>query len=168
MMTMHSPYIMRLVQAEEDEKYKYMLCEYCDGGDLLTYQAKQKNQVFQLDRAIEILAQVIIGLEELHREEYLHRDIKSTNILIKNENGKEVIFGIIQYFKLADFGFSKKSSDICGTMLGTENFMSPEIYKGENYGYEVDMWAFGVLFFFMLNKEFPFSTYFLIQKSTDF
>lgn len=43
-------------------------------------------------------------------------------------------------------------------MLGTENFMSPEIYHGENYGFEVDMWAFGVLFFFMLNTEFPFST----------
>lgn len=60
-------------------------------------------------------------------------------------------------FKLADFGFSKKSSDIGGTVLGTENYMSPEIYRSDNYGFEVDMWAFGVLFFFMLNKEFPFS-----------
>ena len=35
--------------------------------------------------------------------------------------------------------------------------MSPEIYRSDNYGFEVDMWAFGVLFFFMLNKEFPSS-----------
>ena len=60
-------------------------------------------------------------------------------------------------FKLADFGFSKKQSDVEGTILGTEQYMSPEIYKGNEYGYEVDMWAFGVLFFFMLNLEFPFS-----------
>ena len=60
-------------------------------------------------------------------------------------------------FKLADFGFSKKSGDIGGTVLGTENYMSPEIYKSDNYGFEVDMWAFGVLMYFMLNKEFPFS-----------
>ena len=47
-----------------------------------------------------------------------------------------------------------------GTILGTSYFMSPEIYN-ENpirfYGYEVDIWAFGVLFYFMLNMEFPFS-----------
>lgn len=56
-------------------------------------------------------------------------------------------------FKLADFGFSKKSGDVAGTVLGTENYMSPEIYNGnDSYGFEVDMWAFGVLFFFMLNK----------------
>ena len=60
-------------------------------------------------------------------------------------------------FKLADFGFSKKSYDISGTVLGTENFMSPEIYRSDNYGFEVDMWAFGVVLFFMLNKEYPFS-----------
>ena len=59
-------------------------------------------------------------------------------------------------------------------MLGTEQFMSPEIYRcgaeeveGEEliYGYEVDMWAFGVLFYNMLNGDFPFSTFLLIKKS---
>jgi len=38
-------------------------------------------------------------------------------------------------------------------------YMSPEVY-GEDYGFEVDMWAFGVLFYYMLNKEFPFGNYF--------
>ena len=79
---------MKLVESQEDQKYKYMVCEYCDGGDLLSYQAKQKDQVFALERGSEIMSQVIKGLEELHREQYLHRDIKSTNILIKYENGK--------------------------------------------------------------------------------
>jgi len=37
---------------------------------------------------------------------------------------------IIKVFKLADFGFSKKQSDVEGTILGTEQFMSPEIYRG--------------------------------------
>lgn len=37
--------------------------------------------------------------------------------------------------------------------------MSPEIFRNEAYGFEVDMWAFGVLFYFMLNMEFPFSNY---------
>ena len=51
MKTMHSDYIMRLIDDDEDEKSKYLLCEYCNGGDLLNLQAKQPNQVFQLERA---------------------------------------------------------------------------------------------------------------------
>lgn len=35
--------------------------------------------------------------------------------------------------------------------------MSPEIFENERYGYEVDMWAFGVMFYYMLNHEYPFS-----------
>ena len=45
--------------------------------------------------------------------------------------------------------------------------MSPEIYLNEAYSYEVDMWAFGVLFFYMLNAEYPFtSTSRVTQKKT--
>lgn len=83
----------------------------------------------------------------MHAAGYLHRDIKPQNVLVKKEEGKEV-------FKLADFGFSKKKGSIGGTILGTDQFMSPEVFSGDEdnvYGFEVDMWAFGVLFFFMLN-----------------
>ena len=65
-----------------------MVLEYCDGGDLVNYQAKLKDKVFPMDKATEVLAEVILGLETLHAEGYLHRDIKSQNVLIKNENGK--------------------------------------------------------------------------------
>jgi serine/threonine protein kinase len=60
------------------------------------------------------------------------------------------MFSLIQCFKLADFGFSKNIDDVTGTILGTDSFMSPEIFSGDSdnvYGFEVDMWAFGVLFF---------------------
>ena len=50
MKEMDTPYIMKLYDSFEDEKYKYMQCEYCDGGDLLNLQSKQKGQVFNLER----------------------------------------------------------------------------------------------------------------------
>lgn len=92
---MKSPYIINLYDVEEDENSIYLLLEYCDGGDLINYQAKLKDRVFSLEKATEVLSEVIIGLEQLHQEGYLHRDIKSQNVLIKTENGKEV--RIIQF-----------------------------------------------------------------------
>jgi len=78
----------------------------------------------------------------------------------------------IKMLKIADFGFSKKASNIFGTVLGTEQFMSPEIYKAgveetdeeHSYGYEVDMWAFGVLMFYMLNLSYPFGNTYITQR----
>jgi aurora kinase len=90
MKTMKSPYIINLYDVEEDENNIHLLLEYCDGGDLINYQAKLKDRVFSLEKATEVLSEVIIGLEQLHQEGYLHRDIKSQNVLIKTENGKEV------------------------------------------------------------------------------
>jgi serine/threonine protein kinase len=69
----------------------------------------------------------------------------------------------MQVLKMADFGFAKKASFGTGTVIGTEYFMSPEIYaqgvegsEGEKYGFEVDVWSCGVLLFYMLNACFPF------------
>ena len=76
---------MKMENVEEDDTYKYLICEYCNGGDLFNYQAKKKERVFTLDEAVNILADIIYGLELLHNEGYLHRDIKSQNILIKKD-----------------------------------------------------------------------------------
>ena len=92
MKSMNSPNIIKLYDVNYDESYIYLVLEYCDGGDLINYQAKLKDRVFALSKATEVLSEVIIGLEQLHKEGYLHRDIKSQNVLIKNENGKEVCF----------------------------------------------------------------------------
>lgn len=48
MKSINSPYIMKLYDTQEDETFQYLFCEYCDGGDLLNYQAKQPGRVFTL------------------------------------------------------------------------------------------------------------------------
>jgi serine/threonine protein kinase len=85
---MNSPHIIKLYNVHQDNDFYYLCLEYCDGGDLVNYQARFKDKVFPLNKAIEILAEVIRGLEALHNEQYLHRDIKSQNVLVKMENGK--------------------------------------------------------------------------------
>jgi serine/threonine protein kinase len=67
----------------------------------------------------------------------------------------------------------QKAEAISETVLGTKQLIAPEIYQegaeeyeGEPYGFEVDMWAFGVMFYFMMNMEFHFSSSAVIQSST--
>ena len=66
MRTMDSPHIVRLYTVDKDQHFYYFLLEYCDGGDLINYQAKLDNRVFPLDKATEVLSQVIEGLQALH------------------------------------------------------------------------------------------------------
>jgi serine/threonine protein kinase len=58
----------------------------------LNLQSKQNGRVFTLEKACEVMSEVIKGLYDLHEKGYLHRDIKSQNILVKMDNGKEVQF----------------------------------------------------------------------------
>ena len=88
MMSVKNRFVMELYAYEEDQNYKYFVCEYCDGGDLLNYQSKQPNKVFDLKTATKILSEVIQGLEVLHSKGYLHRDIKPQNILLKKQANK--------------------------------------------------------------------------------
>lgn len=87
MKAMNFKHLTKLVEFLKDDNNYYMVLEYCDGGDLVNEQVKCPNMVFPLDQATSYLSQVIKGLEQLHNEGYLHRDIKMQNVLIKNEDG---------------------------------------------------------------------------------
>jgi serine/threonine protein kinase len=127
-----------------------MILEYCDMGNLLTYQSKLKTKTFALQEALDILVEVMKGLKLVHEFNYIHRDIKSENVLIKStEHGLK--------FKIADFGFARPmNSGPASTICGTEKYMAPEILRNMPYDRSVDIWALGILLFFMLYAEYPF------------
>ena len=78
------------------------------------------------------------GLAHLHRQNVIHRDIKSDNILCK-------LNGAI---KITDLGCSvllhKEKAFRC-TRVGTDNWFAPEIINGVAYSKEVDVWSYGIL-----------------------
>lgn len=127
-----------------------MILEYCDVGNLLTYQSKLKTKTFQLREALDILVEVMKGLKVIHDNNYIHRDIKSENVLIKStEAGLK--------YKIADFGFARPvNSGTASTICGTEKYMAPEILKNTAYNKSVDIWALGILLYFMMFAEYPF------------
>lgn len=134
-----------------------MVLEFCDQGNLLSHQSKLKNKCFPLKDSLEIIVQVMQGLRVIHEKNYIHRDIKSENVLIKTtEKGGRI-------YKIADFGFARPvKSGTASTVCGTQKYMAPEILKNLPYTRSVDIWALGILFYFMLFADYPFKGHDLV------
>ena len=97
-----------------------------------------------------ILGCVILGLEYLHSKNIVYSDLKSSNILVFDDG----------YAKLADFGVSKqlKENVPCTFQNGTARYFAPEMVIGSQCGRYVDLWALGVLAYYLSNYRFPFLT----------
>ena len=93
--------------------------------------------------------QVVRGLEFLHQNKLIHRDIKPGNILLDSS-------GLV---KLSDFGISKtldNTANICDTFIGTAIYMSPERVFGKDYSFSSDLWSLGMVIFETASGRFPF------------
>lgn len=116
-------------------------------------QWRQQQNVFVEGSAKKICSVVLNALDFMHSRQVVHRDIKLQNILFR-------VKGDFNTLKIVDFGLAKtldkngKARDFCGSL----GYIAPEIYKGEEYGYEVDMFALGVMVFRLLSGVRPFSS----------
>jgi NIMA (never in mitosis gene a)-related kinase len=85
-----------------DSGWYFIVMEYCDMGNLLTYQSKIANKTLGLAKASKILLQILNGILTIHSQNIIHRDIKCENIFLK-KNSK----GNGYQCKIGDFGFAK-------------------------------------------------------------
>lgn len=85
------------------------------------------------------------ALELCQKYNIIHRDIKPENIFV-SDNGD---------FKLGDFGIARTvEKTVSGlSKKGTYNYMAPEVYRGENYGFDVDIYSLGIVLYRLLNKN---------------
>ena len=142
--TVHS---IEEVDNPQGENELFIVMEYIKGVEL---SAKIKSGVIPFDEAIRIATQIAEGLEAAHKEGIIHRDIKSSNIMI-NESGN---------IKIMDFGLAKVRGGLkitqAGTNFGTITYMSPEQAKGEEVDNRTDIWSFGVVLYEMFTGKMPF------------
>ena len=127
----------------------YLIMDYCEGGDLKTYLNKYKR--LSEEKALDILKQILHGYHELYKNGIIHRDLKTENILLKNE-----------VFKIADFGFAKMllnfEKDVLKSLVGTPLYMSPQILKQDDYTSKSDIWSIGIIFFEMIFGKTPWNS----------
>lgn len=123
-----------------------MVTDYAE-KDLLQFQTSQPNQVFPLPVALDLFAKIIMAIEELHENHLVYRNIRSDSIKIRDNNIYLYDFTLSQ--------FSKRKERIFD-VVGVSYYLAPEFFSEDGYGFEVDIWAAGVLFFFMLTNDYPF------------
>ena len=145
----NSKYIVHYYNSYIKNYQIWIILEYCDGGSLLEL-IKILQKPLNEEQIASLIYMILLGLNFLHENKKIHRDVKTGNILLTRE-------GIA---KLGDFGvstqlmhsFSKKISKI-----GTPFYMSPEVILQNKYNYKCDIWSLGITCIEMAEGEPPFS-----------
>ncbi len=142
------PNLMHIYAVGEDQGVHYMAMEYIQGRSVA--QIIREDGPFALSRAITILCEVAGALEKVHAAGVVHRDLKSGNILI-DADGRAV---------LMDFGLAKPRYDSSVTtgdlLLGTPEYMAPELAEGAEADFRSEVYALGVILYEMLAGKVPF------------
>ena len=144
---LNHPNIATIYAIEELKDQIFIVMEYIEGAEL---KDKIKSKLLPIDEAINLSIQIAEGLEAAHKKGIVHRDIKSSNIMITSD-GK---------VKIMDFGLAKIKGGSqltkIGSTVGTAAYMSPEQAKGEEVDQRTDIWALGVILYEMLTGKLPF------------
>ncbi|XP_051558712.1 serine/threonine-protein kinase N1 isoform X2 [Myxocyprinus asiaticus] len=140
------PFLVNLFACFQTPEHVCFVMEYTAGGDLMMHIHAE---VFTEPRAVFYAACVVLGLQFLHDNKIVYRDLKLDNLLLDTEG----------YVKIADFGLCKEGmgyGDRTSTFCGTPEFLAPEVLTDTSYTRAVDWWGLGVLIYEMLVGESPF------------
>jgi len=145
--SLQHPHILPVYDFGQFEEMPYIVMAYLSGGTLSDNMAQGP---MNLDDAAVVVRQMADALDYAHSKGVIHRDFKPGNVLL-DERGNTY---------LADFGLAKitaSNSQLTGTgMLGTPDYMAPELAMSNAVTPSVDIYALGVTFFQMLTGRMPF------------
>ncbi|KAH7701524.1 Protein MAK-1 a [Aphelenchoides avenae] len=129
-----------------------VVCEFLEGGDLLTIFENQDSRPYPEHKVAQIVKQIGSAVQYLHEMNIAHRDIKLENILCSSTDHEKCTY------KLGDFGFAKRPerNHLMESPCCTPYYVAPEILGHERYDKSCDMWSLGVGIYILLCGYPPF------------
>ena len=168
-------WVIRLHYTFQDDQYLYMVMDYLPGGDLMTHLMRK--DTFNEEETRFYIAELVEAIDYIHTNlHYIHRDIKPDNIVFDIDGHIHLLdFGLCKYQQPepAEGGDAERvESESPGpskfrarhpprekmqSVVGTPDYMGPEVYRKAPLGKECDMWSVGIIMFEMLFGGPPFS-----------
>ena len=134
------------------EKALMIVMEYAQGGTMYNFIEEREGKLLDEEEIIRLFVQITLAIHHVHKQNILHRDLKTQNILL-NKTRKVV--------KIGDFGISKilSSKSKANSVIGTPCYISPELCEGKPYNQKSDIWALGCVLYELatLKKAFEAS-----------
>ena len=144
---LNSPTIIHLYESQILNGKEYMILEYAERGTLYerVKQYSKTNQKFSQTQILDWITEIIIGLYSLHKKDIMHRDIKSDNLFLCNND----------VVKIGDLGQASNESK-CKSFVGTFFYRAPECQDFGEYKKEIDIWSAGVVLYELIMLVRPF------------
>jgi len=145
------PHIVGLIDYIEQDGGLYLIMEYVEGQGL-DELVKAQHAPLSIDRATNLMKQILQAFFYAHKNGIIHRDVKPSNIIVTVDD----------QIKVLDFGIAKLVGDTqhnltkTGTQIGTVYYMSPEQVKGKELDHRSDIYSLGVTFYELLSGVCPY------------
>ncbi|XP_041029506.1 serine/threonine kinase 17a like [Carcharodon carcharias] len=158
-------HVVDLHEVYETTSEIILVLEYAAGGEIFNQCVADKDEAFKEKDVIRLVRQILDGVSYLHGNNIVHLDLKPQNILLTSCNP-------LGNIRIVDFGLSRKVDSIeeIREIMGTPEYVAPEILNYEAITTATDMWSIGVLVYVMLTGISPFlgddkqTTYLNISK----
>jgi len=141
------PNICTVYEFDEADEITFISMACIEGQSL---RKRIESGPLNLDEALNIAIQAAEGLKKAHKKGVVHRDIKSANIMVTEEDQA----------KIMDFGLARVTGGTLvtkeGMTMGTIAYMSPEQARGEAVDHRTDIWSLGVVLYEMISGQLPF------------
>ncbi|KAJ4959474.1 hypothetical protein NE237_026585 [Protea cynaroides] len=155
--TLKHPNIVRFIGACRKPMVWCIVTEYAKGGSVRQFLMKRQNRSVPLKLAVKQALDVARGMAYVHGLGFIHRDLKSDNLLIFADKS----------IKIADFGVARIEVQTEGMTpeTGTYRWMAPEMIQHRPYTQKVDVYSFGIVLWELITGMLPFQNMTAVQAA---
>ncbi|KAK7283577.1 hypothetical protein RIF29_13178 [Crotalaria pallida] len=145
----HHKNVVRFIGACTKSPHLCIVTEYMTGGSLYDYLHKNHN-VLELSPLLKFAIDVCKGMEYLHINNIIHRDLKTANLLMDSHN----------VVKVADFGVARflNQGGVMTAETGTYRWMAPEVINHQPYDQKADVFSFSIVLWELVTAKVPYDT----------